>query len=1437
MQNGSGVLSEKPDGGIQAALSRDESTSAPAISALAQTLAAPHAASEVSTRRMLSGTPRLAGANPPAPSSASQLSGFPAQQGLGLALITPPGRVIGGGEDAITRASTLASSLRLGAANPSGSPFSPFFAPPHCGGTSLAADALQKQLLQQARVLTSKTALGLEQFGAVVGGGATSMSSPSAPRLAGTSGLAVLTPGAAGGETGGGTASVLSGSVAASQTGAGGFMQPHSAAVQTAVLNGAGLGFLSRHQLLAPQQTAGKTAACIGSVLAPSPLSSPHSSFELATSTSSLHPSHSVDTSTSSLVPSAAKSPDSNRAASVVSAPLPEAATKTLSHPSSLPSSFLGSRSGSGAAAGSESDMLTAGVNPPPVPSSASTPTLPSSLPALRAGSKRGGRGRLHRPVVLSSYKNRHASTPSSTMTAAANRGGGGTQGGGGGGAPGGGHSGSGGGIRGGASGASGEVPEGADITGTAAGTQVHAAATRGSRVHWGRFDALFRRVAVGPFAESVLDTFKTSQERRVAIEEARAIESILGAPPVCPDAKALLHPPLEDQEVVESLLEMYVKEVKAAVKKSREAKRRMGVPSKGKHNRTKFREDKGEENDECRPDNTKDQQGAQRGEAENTSGGAEADEPEAGLSQESRKSDSGEGLRQEEKACGGVSSAVFSSSNSPANALGTPSARSDERNDNVPSTSVSSLSHTVRDGAAGQKREQVLLSENIARHGEEADNKLSNTEASQDADDAVEEEEEEINLPLTALVDFGPVAAWLLFEAAPPTDEQSSDYYQEEQAAIDQFCNSGLSLSLGQSSYTALSSKSKNTGFSVVDPFIGKSSVSSFSSRLSTSGGVPAAAPPGAAATNPRGMSSGVCVSSLSSRGGTPGSGIPLRISPYSNMGASGGAGAGRRTSSSSVVGGGGGVSSGLVQEYVSRVVNSGHTNTPEGGGPGTSRGLDGVLHNGCIMAIDGKNGASNSNQGGRKTSEHQRQLRQPSSSSSTSAPGRNGEGPGVSEREASAEEATSVKSQRRSRLTVKAFKILTFYQLTYCRRRLQQVLLRPEKHPLYQQAVRAEKRQRDRRDQLARLGDFEEEARVLPLIKLCSLLSERGIDATLVEEQMQHAKEAGDSSLASSSSMDDGDSAEVADERESQGFAAKTRGVSGSSPTANDSSAGGVVAQASGDHAFLVNSQGDAIAGDKSSSSTDPSCPSTSSSSNTPVMSRQTRKACAEVSPGSGGGGPDSSTATSTIMLSSASSPAPGIPPSVQQSAGSSNAPAAPAGGASRALLEFPGSRPVKKQRVGDSVPSPTSQSVGTTDISSAIQQQSGMMRMTGGGEGGEGLPGSVIGEQSKHSSQGTGGGINHRTAVLPAFDGGAGVGGGGDNGASVVMVGGHRWYIRPWGWERTPYADLVGGEDDFVGIQCAQFLQVSYSRVVLESQMLVLESRISVGQSSPN
>lgn len=998
-----------------------------------------------------------------------------------------------------------------------------------------------------------------------------------------------------------------------------------------------------------------------------------------------------------------------------------------------------------------------------------------------------------------------------------------------------------------------GDIPDGADITGTAAGTQVHAAATRGSRVHWGRFDALFRRVAVGPFADSVLETFKTSQERRVAVEEARAIESILGAPPVCPDAKALLHPPLEDQEVVESLLEMYIKEVEAAVKKSRESKRtRMRTLSKEKRQK---KIQPGEEiaggdssggGSSSRSDKSDGKSEAQQEEkAEISNGivqtvGRHDSEPVLSLkqSQTSGSAEQKEASGQEEenvcsrggKLASPASSPVSSGSCNTVEALGS----SDDRNDNVPSASMSDTHSMLQD--AQQKRKPPDLAENlVSGHGEEKqEGRKSSSESCEfntenimvgrEEEEDENEAEEEISLPLTALVDFGPIAAWLLFEAVP-ADGQSSDY-QEQQAVIEQFCNSGLScLALSQSTS---SSKSKGhtttTGLSMADPFrgggTGSSSVLSFSSTNRLHG------PPSLGAsispTNPRGAASGVSSgNAVSSRGGAPqpGSGIQLRISPYSHMGTSGAGGSGRRTSSSSssVGGGGGGVSSGLVQEYVSRVVNPGYST--EGGVVAPSHSSENHRDTSVRTAIEGdrcqrsqqRNGSSTSGRlhVGRGTRERDDSAwgtlttteEDTSSSSSTSS-------------------SASVVRNGRCRLTVKAFKILTFYQLTYCRRRLQQVLLRPEKHPLYQQALKAEKQQRERRDQLAKLGEFEEEeARVLPLIKLCSLLSERGIDATLVEKEVvQHAKEITDTSSASSSSSSSTATTTnvgFIDTAKGAGSEVGKTSEGHSSSAGNDSSAGGSIpSQAVGDQTSSNNSNihqvdGSIISGEKNSSSEVMSTVwpngSVLSNSNTPV-SRQLKKSVVDPSPDTGGGS-HASPCVSMALLNSTPPPL-----GVQQTTT-----AGVEGAAHSSLADqlFPGSsRSLKKQRVGESaqpsvMSSSSSGSVSIGETSStetfSTQQQSILMRITAPAGGGDGILGGG-GDQSKGSV-----GIGYRTGTLPSFEAGVGPGGTGENGASVVMVGGHRWYIRPWGWEGSPYADLVGGEDDFVGIQCAQFLQV--------------------------
>ncbi|PHJ17533.1 phd-finger domain-containing protein [Cystoisospora suis] len=1496
MQNGPGVLQpEKADGGIHSLFSRgDDTAAASAISALgAQTLAATSshaAAADTSARRFLSVTPR-----PPATPSSKTLAGFSGgqQQGIGLTLIPQPGRLLGSGDDAVTRAGTLASSLRLG--TPSTSPFGPFFAHPQCGGgaaSSLTADALQKQLLQQARVLSAKTtaALSLEQLG---GGAATTPAggaATSAARLAGpTTCLAgVFTPG---GETtaGSGNAGILAagGVGVASQPGTAAFIQPHAASVQTAaVLNGAGLSFFSPHQLSGGQQQAvvaggGKTTTCggIGSVLTSSPLSSQQSSFELSTNTSSsVHASsHSVDSNTASavLASSGLKPPDCKAAPSTVVTPALSdtgVSAKTLSHPSNLPSTLLGStRSGSGPAPpSSESDVVTTGVNAssPPAPSSSSTSLPPSSpLPALRAGSKRGGRGRLHRPVVLSSYKNRHSSSvPASSVTAssAANRLGAGPPLGGGGTGPGGGGAPSGtvgGGVRGGMSGVSGgDLPDGADITGTAAGTQVHAAATRGSRVHWGRFDALFRRVAVGPFADSVLETFKTSQERRVAVEEARAIESILGAPPVCPDSKALFHPPLEDQEVVESLLEMYVKEVEAAVKKSRELKRtRMRMPSKEKKQKEMQPEEEIGGGDisggSSRSDKSEGKNEAQQQEknAEISNGivqTAERLDSEPVHLKQSRTLSGSRGQKEEssgqeeENICsnGDQLSSPSASAPVPSGSCGTVeiSGSSDDRNDNVPSSSLSDTPSTSQD--VQQKTKPVVLAGNVVSSHEEEKQEggkksssdscqlnIDNIMVDQEEEDE-KETEEDISLPLTALVDFGPIAAWLLFEAIP-TDGHASDY-QEEQAVIEQFCNSGLSffpLSQSTSSSKSKGHTTTTTGLPMADSFTGgkgggtgSSSVLSFSSthRLHAATTVGSSISP----TNPHGTASSVSSgSSVSSRGGAaqPGSGIQLRISPYSHMTISGAGGSGRRTSasSSSVGGGGGGVSSGLVQEYVSRVVNPGyHT---EGGAVAPSHSSDHHRDTSVKTTVE--------------RDKHQRNHQRNSSSTSD----RPHVGRGTRERVelttslTTTEEDTSLSStspspsvvkKRRCRLTVKAFKILTFYQLTYCRRRLQQVLLRPEKHPLYQQALKAEKQQRARRDQLAKLGEFEEEeARVLPLIKLCSLLSERGIDASLVEKEVvQHAKVIADSSSAafSSSSATTTSAGAVDTAKVTGGEVGKTReGHSSSLSGGNDgaSTAGSIPGQAVGGQTSLNSNnnnihQVDGImSGEKNGSSELMSTTwpngSVSSNSNTPV-SRQQKKSLVDPSLDMGGG----IHASPSIPMALFNSTSPSLGVQLTTTTGVE-------GPAQSSLVEqlFPGSsRSLKKQRVGEStqpsmMSSSSSGSVSVGETSStetfSTQQQSIVMRITAPAGGGDGTLGG--GEQSKHAVSV---GVGYRTGTLPSFEAGVGPGGTGENGASVVMVGGHRWYIRPWGWEGSPYADLVGGEDDFVGIQCAQFLQVS-------------------------
>ncbi|RQX68416.1 PHD-finger protein, partial [Toxoplasma gondii CAST] len=820
---------------------------------------------------------------------------------------------------------------------------------------------------------------------------------------------------------------------------------------------------------------------------------------------------------------------------------------------------------------------------------------------------------------------------------------------------------------------------------------------TRGSRVQWGRFDLLFRRVPVGPFATNVLETLKTSQEKRVAIEEARVIEKILTSPCLCPEAESLTEPPLEDREVVEELLELYVHQVDEALRRARERKKRRRRRAREKREEQERCEGRTAEKEEGDAEALTPNKKRMSSESpQNRDGDADASETQdVGDHVPDREGDPGENIQDIKVRLHSSVDTGDSSSGSPSvvlppekacEATTAACALPKEESGGTPQQATDAGESESPAGAAIADSSSVCTPEAAESMKRPSDAKKRERDQAKAAD----KDDEEVCLPFTALVDFGPVAAWILFEAVPGEPQSA-----EECEVLERLCESGYlpgspSFALRKfHSDPAVSSPGLGAvGFPPLSPSLGDSSLPPAAGDRRLLAG---AARGGAASAGDLGAGRAASLFSL------PGDSVDAPASPLAFPGER----QGRRSPSQTL---------------------GAAAPSPEAGGMLDEGGWCTSTAEEAEVVKEARAGATKAvNVFGRE-----KENRRVHADREDSADGDSG----------SEVETEGAKPGLPYRLVVKAFKTLSFYQLTYCRRRLQQVFLRPHRHPLYRQLLQVEAEQRKRREREGqRAGEHvdqeegEDMQKVFPLFQLSSTLA----DPKLGSAEKLRNKQEKSVGLASKKVF----SKETAESRETQVRQPETR-----------------------ERRVLVSEAADRIG----------SC--------TPSELGQTRE-------------DETKDAAS-----------PGLPPKRVENATGSGSPSLLGPVRSEATNDAcTHSSPLTPNNVSatgeiertrnEDMASDERKNMSTAAATEPVLSASplGLVPPPRGLRPPLRPDGKVQSLQTPESE------------VQP-----------GDSGASIVTVGGHRWFVKPWGWHESPYASLVQGGDDFVGVQCAQFLQVS-------------------------
>ncbi|PFH35789.1 PHD-finger domain-containing protein [Besnoitia besnoiti] len=924
---------------------------------------------------------------------------------------------------------------------------------------------------------------------------------------------------------------------------------------------------------------------------------------------------------------------------------------------------------------------------------------------------------------------------------------------------------------------------------------------TRGSRVQWGRFDALFRRVPVGPFAQSILETLKSSQERRAAAEEARVIEKILVSPGLRPDVDTLTEPPLEDREVVESLLELYVQQVDEALRRARELKRRERKADREKKRREKelasaeerAAKDDGDSQEialQARDKQTETSGGggadARPSDPRETTEGSPGQEGEQGPS--SKGVDEGSSARKRGAPDNVASSCAGEQSGSEATKRRkTEDARGELLPAELPSPAPQGLSLSSADrpqesgmdvasavapelsaagglsppagragtGGAGEE----LPGENKEGGGPAApaaETKKRERRHAHSGQDDDREDEEEVCLPFTALVDFGPVAAWILFEAVPGEPQSADDF-----EILERLCASGCLRGAGGSTGSPSPPQSRKTSSScLLDAGLPSSlGMVGFPPPSSACAGAPGgndrhASPTGrggvGAAWREKGSSGAKGL--LASPRFRPPADVPKTPGSPSAGVAAASERAGRR-----------GAASLKGCDYFSQKAAPGDEGHAGGKRKGDARGLAGGEAAEAAPRRGHKREGKEETAGGR---EEEDALRGALS----------GEGEG---------EGSKPEEGARYRLVVKAFKTLSFYQLTYCRRRLQQVFLRPHRHPLYRQLLQVEARHRERRGEDRQTevefcdrvqtdreeGDAEKDQRVFPLLQLSKMLADHQITATSFlppdKGRHKHGKDAVASpKKGAGASPTTGVKTEIAPGRN-----AAAASVSWVTPL---EAGGGSLGPDGGDAQNLSVAE-----------AASPAARSSAVEEGAQRRGKDLAPAPAQNVESAGQGGVFASLRVDELDDRSVS------PLPVTSAPSFVSGGAAEEGKKGEALLLHDG-----------------------LGIAASPLHAGAWSRV-----GGDAAASSSLAAAASPSA------ASARAARWPPAprprdfldvepEGEGQLGAAGQAGACVVTVGGHRWFVKPWGWKESPYASLVTGADDFVGFQCAQFLQVSDS-----------------------
>ncbi|KEP67202.1 UNVERIFIED_CONTAM: PHD-finger domain-containing protein [Hammondia hammondi] len=821
---------------------------------------------------------------------------------------------------------------------------------------------------------------------------------------------------------------------------------------------------------------------------------------------------------------------------------------------------------------------------------------------------------------------------------------------------------------------------------------------TRGSRVQWGRFDLLFRRVPVGPFATNVLETLKTSQEKRAAIEEARVIEKILTSPCLCPEAESLTEPPLEDREVVEELLELYVHQVDEALRRARERKKR----------RKRRAREKREEEERFEVGNTEKEEGDAEDWTQNKKrkteeipqtrdGEADASETrDVGDHAPDRDGDPGENAHDIKVRLASSADTGDSSSGSPSAISPPEKARESatvacalpkEESGGLPQQATDAGASESPAGTAVADSSSVCTpeaAESIPKRSSEA--KKRERDQAKPAED---KDDEEVCLPFTALVDFGSVAAWILFDAVPGEPQSA-----EECEVLERLCASGYlpgSPSFAPRKFPSdppVSSPGLGAvGFPPLSPSVGDSCLPSPAGGRRLLAG---AARGGAASAGDLGTGRAASLFSL------PGDSVDAPASPLAFPGER----QGRRSPSQNLGAAapcpevGGGLDEGDWCTHAAE------------GAEGVKEARAGATKGACVGSATRSGPVF-----GREKEEGGAHVDREDSADgdSGSEAGTEGEKPGVP-----------------YRLVVKAFKTLSFYQLTYCRRRLQQVFLRPHRHPLYRQLLQVEAEQRKRRErERQRAGEHVDEAesedmqKVFPLFQLSSTLA----DPKLGSAEKVRSKQ--EKSVGPASKK--GFSKETAETRERRALASEPADRMGS-PSPSE----------------LGRTRED----------------ETKDAANPGLPPKLVENATGSGSPSLRGG----------------------VPGEAPNGTCAHSSPLTPNNVSATAETERTNS---------EGVVSDERKNVSAAAVNDSVLSASplGLLPPPRGLRPPLRQDGKVQSLQAPENE------------VQP-----------GDAGASIVTVGGHRWFVKPWGWRESPYASLIEGSDDFVGVQCAQFLQVS-------------------------